>query len=269
MSATETDTLELVLFASDPALVSQALAAGIRSFIVDWEWRGKDLRQLGFDTEINRDTAEDLRRLAELGAPRRFCRLNRFGPWSGDEVEEAVSAGATDLLLPMVESPGEVASWLEMVGGRCASGILVETTAGVAAAARLATLPLAHVYVGLNDLAIDRRSASLFEAVVDGTVESLAARFTGRMFGFGGLTVVDRGAPIPCRLLLAEMARLGCGFTFLRRSFRRDIVGRDMPCEVASMRELWKRCRARSVDAQRAEHDRLVDAVRAAVEAAR
>ncbi len=64
-------------------------------------------------------------------------------------------------------------------------------------------------------------------------------------FGFGGLTVPERGAPVPCRLLMGEMIRLGCAFSFLRRSFHRDV--RDVPVEdaVPRMRAALARAAAR------------------------
>jgi len=36
---------------------------------------------------------------------------------------------------------------------------------------------------------------------------------------------------------MAELTRLKCSFTFLRRSFRRDIQGRDMAVEVPRILE--------------------------------
>ena len=239
-------TLELVLFAHSPAVVPRALAAGVESMIVDWEWRGKEARQEGAQTEINRDTPEDLARLARLGVPRRFCRLNRFGPWSGEEIETAVAGGATHLLLPMVESPVEVEEVLRRVAGRSAVGILVETSAGVRRARELARLPLALIYVGLNDLAISRGTASIFDALVDGTVDAVRQAFSEVPFGVAGATVVDRGEPIPSPLLLAELARLRCAFTFVRRSFWRDVVGRDWGLEIAGIQELWRRLARRT-----------------------
>lgn len=258
------ERLELILFASSPDLVGLALGAGIDSFIVDWEWRGKEDRQAGRDTEINRDTADDLRRLARLGAPRRFCRVNRFGPWTAEEVATAEDCGATRLLLPMVESPGEVEALLELAGGRLEVGILVETAAGAARAVELAAQPLAAVYVGLNDLAISRGSAGLFDALVDGTVEAVRQAFDGVPFGVAGVTVVDGGRPIPCRLLLAEMARLGCAFSFLRRSFRRDIPGRDWGEEVARIQERWRLLRRRGAEEVERDRKAFADAVAAA-----
>lgn len=253
--------LELVLFATRREEVVRALAAGIGSFIVDWEWRDKEQRQRGADAEINRDTPEDLERLRELGSPRRYCRLNRFGPWTREETETAVRAGATHLLLPMAERPGEVESVMTWAGSRCRVGILVETATGLEAAPELARLPLDRVYVGLNDLAINRGSASLFDAVADGTVAGLRRTFAGHRFGFAGVTVVDGGHPIPCRLLLAEMARLECHFSFLRRSFKRDVAERDMRTEVRRIRELWRDLLARPAREEEADRRALLDAL--------
>lgn len=262
---TAAPTLELILFETRREEAARALAAGIRSLIVDWEWRDKEARQRGADTEINRDGPEDLERLRELDVPRRFCRLNRFGPWTRHEVETAQKAGATHILLPMVERSGEAEAVLGWARPRerskCRVGILVETAAGVEAAPELARLPLDRVYVGLNDLAISRGAASLFDAVADGTVEELARVFSDHRFGFGGVTVVDGGAPVPCRLLLAEMARLGCSFSFLRRSFKRDVAGRDAALEVLRIQELWRRLGARSAGAVAADRAALEEAL--------
>ena len=253
--------LELVLFETRPGEAARALEAGIGSMIVDWEWREKESRQRGADTEINRDGPEDLERLRELGVPRRYCRLNRFGPWTRAEVGTARTAGATHLFLPMVERAGDVEallSWAHPPGDRRLEvGILVETEPGIEAAPELARLPLDRVYVGLNDLAISRGSASLFDAVADGTVEELRAAFSGHRFGFGGVTVVDGGCPVPCRLLLAEMARLDCAFSFLRRSFKRDITGRVPAEEVRRIGELWRRLGERSAEEVAADRSEL------------
>jgi len=102
--------------------------------------------------------------------------------------------------------------------------------------------------VGLNDLAISRGSRTIFDAVVDGTVERLRKTFSETAFGFGGLTCIDRGEPIPCRLLLGEMVRLGADFSFLRRSFKRDIVGRDWGAEIQRLRRGEERLAQRTAD---------------------
>ncbi len=261
--------IDLQLFAIDPVEAHRAVAAGITAFVVDWEWRGKQGRQSGFDTEINRDSVEDLARMAAVAGSRRICRLNRFGPWTPDEVEAAVGAGATQLLLPMVESPAEVEAFLGWVCGRVRAGILIETEAACRCAGDLAGLGVDAVYVGLNDLAISRGTPCIFTALVDGTVERLREPFGKTPFGFGGLTVVELGHPLPCLRLLEEMARLQATFTFLRRSFRRDIVGRNAAAEVARIQRTWRALLARERAEEADDHARLVEAVDRVAVAAR
>ena len=259
--------LELVLFAGRAERVERARAAGITSLIIDLEWRGKQARQEGAGTEINRQQTADLEVLVAAGIPRRYCRLNAPGSWCSDELEGAIAAGANHLLLPMVRSAREVEDFLRRVDGRCAAGILVETTEAVAAATELARLPVDSVYVGLNDLAIARRSASLFDALVDGTVERVRQAFGTVRFGVAGVTTVDAGAPIPCRLLLAEMARLETDFSFLRRSFLRDAADRRWLTELAAIQQLWNRLQRRGcadVEADREALARVVAATRCA-----
>ena len=253
--------IDLQLFATDPVEARRAVAAGITAFVVDREWRGKQDRQSGFDTEINRDSVEGLARLAAVAGSRRICRLNRYGPWTPEEVEAAVAGGATQLLLPMVERPAEVEAYLRLLDGRARAGILVETGAACRCASDLAAFGLDAVYVGLNDLAISRGTPCIFTALVDGTVERLREIFAATPFGFGGLTVLDLGCPVPCLRLLEEMARLRTSFSFLRRSFRRDIVGRDAAAEVAQIQRTWRALLSRESAEEVRDHGRLVEAV--------
>jgi hypothetical protein len=223
---------ELVLFCVDPEFIRKAVAAGVAAIIVDWEHLGKEERQKGADTEITRHTVDDLLRVRQCTRARVLCRLNPPHPNTPKEIEAAIQAGADEIMIPMVRSPNEVIWVLRLARERCGVGILVETVEAVRCADQLGRLPLSRVYVGLNDLAIERRASNIFTALVDGTLERVRACFPDTPFGFGGLTLPDKGYPIPCRLLMGEMVRLGCRFSFLRRSFYRDIKGRDLKVEV-------------------------------------
>lgn len=254
---------ELLLFSVDPQVVAAAVAAGVDGIVVDWERRGKAARQANADTQINHDTPDDLMRVRLATAAPIICRINGFGETTADEVDTAIGAGATEILLPMVRSPREVEAVLSQADGRCGVGMLVETTAAVRTAEAFSSLPLSRVYVGLNDLSIERGCRSIFEPLLDGTVERVREAFTVP-FGFGGLTVAGGGQPIPCALLAAEMARIDCQFTFLRRSFHRDIVGRSMPDEIPRMRQLVTNARMRPALLVADERQALQSSVEAA-----
>ena len=221
------------LFSTDPAFARAAVLAGAEGVIVDWERRGKRERQAGADTEVRTDTPADLARVRAATPGRLLCRVNGWGPWSSDEIDQAVGLGADEVLLPMVRQPAEVDAALAAVAGRCGLGILVETGEAVRRVDELVRRPLSRLYVGLNDLMIDRGGRTLFAALVDGTVDRVRAATPDRIpFGVAGLTLPERGFPIPCRLLAAELARLDAGFTFLRRSFTADVAGRDVAVEL-------------------------------------
>ncbi|WP_104525045.1 aldolase/citrate lyase family protein [Blastococcus atacamensis] len=223
--------MDLFLFTVDPRWGADVVAAGAAGVVVDWENRGKLRRQAGEGTQVNADTADDLSAVRAATSGRVLCRINGAGPWTADEVDEAVRRGADEILLPMVRTAEEVDRTLEAVAGRCGLGILIETQDAVDRAAELAARPLSRIYVGLNDLRIDRGSPELFRPLVDGTVDAVRSE-VGTAFGVGGLTLPGGGFPVPGDLLAAELVRLGTDFTFLRRSFTADMAGRDPFVEV-------------------------------------
>ncbi|MDP5184473.1 aldolase [Blastococcus sp. BMG 814] len=247
--------MDLFLFTVDPQWGHDVVAAGAAGIVVDWERRGKLRRQAGEGTQVNGDTPEDLTRVRSATSGRVLCRINGFGPWTAGEVTDAVARGADELLLPMVRSTEEVDRALDLVAGRCGLGILVETQDAVDRAAELARRPLSRIYVGLNDLRIDRRSTALFAPLVDGTVEAVRAQVTVP-FGVGGLTLPGGGFPVPGDLLAAELVRIGTQFTFLRRSFTADMAGRDpfveVPRLLAGLDELRRAGAERATERRRA-----------------
>ena len=239
------------------------VGSGAAGVVVDWERRGKRRRQAGVDTQVNGDTPADLATVRAATSGRVLCRVNGWGPWTPGEIELAASLGADEVLLPMVRGVEEVDAALEVVTGRCGLGILVETTEAVSAVDRLVSRPVSRVYLGLNDLMIDRGGGCLFAALVDGTADRVqsASTASGRPFGVAGLTRPDAGRPVPCRLLLGELARIGASFTFLRRSFHSDTAGRRLCVEVPRILEAVREARHRpreAVMADRAELELVV-----------
>jgi hypothetical protein len=251
---------ELLLFAVDPIRVAAADRAGADAIVVDWERNGKHDRQAGADTEINHHTQDDLRAVRAHFSGRLICRLNAVGPWTEGELAAAIEGGADEVLLPMVRSVEQVEWVLGLAAARCGVGILVETEEAIAASCELGRLPLARVYVGLNDLAIARGSPSIFSAVRNGTVEHVREQFTAP-FGFGGLTLPGCGSPVPSGLIAAELARLECDFSFLRRSFARDSAGRPLAAELTRIRRMVADAFARSAAAVERDRAELASAI--------
>ena len=185
------DVLEILLFTTDTGLASRALEAGIAGFVVDWERRGGDAARAVADVGSGPDTADDLRAMSSIAGAQHYCRLNRPGLHTADEVEVALACGATHLIVPMVECATEVERVLALVRGRAPTGIMVETDIACRAAADIATQPVDFVYVGLLDLAISRREGNVFRALADGTADRLCEAFAGVRFGIGGVTAIS------------------------------------------------------------------------------
>jgi hypothetical protein len=253
---------DLYLFSADPATVRAAVAGGVAGVIVDWERIGKRHRQAGADTQIGEDTVDDLRRIRACTPARVLCRVDNDADLLDEQVDTAIALGADEILLPMVRAADEAGHLLDHVAGRCGVGVLVETLGALDELDEIGRLPLSRAYVGLNDLAIERGDLNIFAPVTDGTVEWIRRHFEVP-FGFAGLTVVDGGIPIPCRLLIGEMARLGCTFSFLRRSYHADVRGRNAAYELERLHEAIEHARLRSEDEVADDSAALVDAVEA------
>ncbi len=123
---------------------------------------------------------------------------------------------------------------------------------------------LKRVYVGLNDLAIARKTESIFTALIDGTIERIRPLFHVP-FGLGGLTLPDRGYPIPCRLIMSELARLRCTFTVLRRSFHADTVQEEVGDAVKRILVSMDDALERSEGDLMKEHERFSNSVEASI----
>jgi 2-keto-3-deoxy-L-rhamnonate aldolase RhmA len=261
-------TLDLLLFSVDPRRARAAVRAGVAAVVVDWEHRGKLRRQDGEGTEVNAHTPDDLRRVRAAvppGCGTVVVRIDAAGPHTGAEVARALALGADELLLPMVRTPDDVDLALDAVAGRCGLGVLVETQDAVEHAAAIAERPLARVYLGLNDLRIDRGlptgAAELFAPLLDGTADAVREAAGPVPFGVAGLTRAGGGAPVPTRLLAGELARLDARFTFLRRSFCADVPVEAMAREVPRMLAGVAAARRRTGAEQRADRDALAAAV--------
>jgi hypothetical protein len=255
--------IELILFEHDVEKISPLMDSGIHSFLVDLEVMGKDLRQLGFDTDISPGKVEMLRGMAPMPGIKTWCRINSLGAWSAREIDSAIAHGVHVLILPMARDLRSVDLFLEIVAGRCETCIMLETREALALARALDQRAVDYAYFGLNDYRIDTGSNFLFEPIMDGTIETVRRSLQRVAFGFGGLTDMERGHPIPSIRFLEELERLDCGITFLRRSFKKDCADTPPAAIVDGIYDAWRQKSARTDDVRRADHEALVTALRA------
>ena len=254
--------LELILFTVDPAFAIDCEHAGVDGFMVDWESKGKSDRQRGHDMEIGTDTPADLARLAAAVTKPINVRINAAGPETASEVDLALANGASGIMLPMARIPNDVIRFLDIVAGRARTIVQIETQSLVNDLATVAALPWDSAYIGLHDLMLSRQASSMWQAILDGTVEEIFMLLAGRQVGFAGATVVGGGMPIPFTRVLQELARLGAALTFLRRSFRREIQDRHVADEIAALRAAWTACSSRGPGAVESDRNSFLEDLR-------
>jgi len=251
------DFMEIFLFTTNVDLARRAQAAGVYSLIVDWETLGKDRRQRGFDLETNKQTADDVTRLVQAVQLPVTVRINGLNPRTAEEVDRALSCGAKILMLPMAKSVEEVGTFLRIVGHRARTIIQVETPQLADDVGNLKTLDWDYAYIGLNDLMVARGGHSIWEALLDGLAQKICHSLQGRRYGFGGCTVLGGGRPIINILILHELIRLGGSIALLRRTFKNEILDRDLAVEIKALQSFLIASRQRGPKARAYDHEYL------------
>jgi HpcH/HpaI aldolase/citrate lyase family len=225
-----------------PSLELQRSAGtSVDAVMVDLEQRGKAQRQLGFDTQINRQSLANVRAAAACTAIPIVARINALSAHTAANIDRAIDAGASCIMLPMAKTVNDVVRFLRLLDGRAEAIVQVETPSLFGAAKALRELPWQRLYIGLNDLMVARGDGFLWQPLHSGSLEQFCADLAPRSVGFGGVTVVGAGTPIPTLELMAEMLRLNCDLTVLRRSFVRDSAIADAPVEIAKIRAAFTR----------------------------
>jgi len=244
---------EFMLITSAPSIAAHAVASGVDLVFVDMEIKGKQARQAGRSTVISGHSLEDV--AAVRAVVPRGALLVRINPWDHDsraEVEAVLECGADRIMLPMFRGPGELEQLVRAVDGRARVVGLLETAEAAAQSDAIAAVAgLDRIHIGLNDLHLALRRKFMFELLVDGTVERIAAalREAGMPFGIGGLARVGEGL-VPAEFLIAEHVAQGSSGAILSRTFHRgdsanSVLGSGdaLAAEVGKLRDAVERAR--------------------------
>ena len=250
--------MEFFLFTTDLDLAIKAEKASIDSVVVDWESRGKKLRQQGYNCEINADTAQDVYNLSSALRIPVTVRLNSLCKQTPREVDLALEKGSKILMLPMATNLNEIKEFMKLVDGRAKTIIQIETPSLVEEITGLNLLDWDYAYIGLNDLMVASGRHNIWEAIADGTAERICEKLRGRTYGFGGSTIIGGGEPILNVLILHELIRLGGQMSIMRRTFKDEILDRDMTLEIDALRAFIACSGKRGKKAIEFDHDQLL-----------
>lgn len=206
----------------DPKVAAVIQHCGVDWIFLDLEIQGKEARQAGLNAVISRHSLADVRACrAVIEQSLLLVRVNAWNHQSPEEIESVIDAGADIVMLPWFKSADEVAGFVDAVGGRATTCILVETREAMENIdSILAVAGVDHAHIGLNDLHLDLGKTWMFEPLVTGEVEYLAERLkaASMTFGVGGCGRVGHLSP-PAEDIIAEHYRLGSTSVILSRSF--------------------------------------------------
>ena len=137
--------IKFMLITNDPELAHYAESCGVKRIFVDLEQMGKQERQGHLDTLISRHSMADVAKIKSvLSCAELLVRLNPLHEGTKQEIDEAISAGAQLLMLPMFRSAFEVQSFSELVNGRAGIVPLLETYDAALAIDDIVSIPRHH-----------------------------------------------------------------------------------------------------------------------------
>ena len=250
--------LKLMYITNRTEIAQIAESSGVDRIFVDMEYIGKATRQGGLDSVKNHHTIADIKAIkAAVESAEVLVRVNPIHDAtdeytsSQEEIDATVKAGADIIMLPFIQSVGEVKSFVEMVDGRAKTMLLIETPASAEALDEILEIPgIDEIYIGLNDLSLGYNKKFMFELLADGTVEKLCltCKLKGIPYGFGGIASLGNGM-LPSEYIIREHYRLGSSSAILSRSFCNlekvkhiGIVSSTFIDGVKEIRELEKEC---------------------------
>lgn len=230
-------SLKLMYITNKPAVAKIAEEVGIDWIFIDMEFIGKDSRQRGLDTVQNHHTVEDVKIIRKAVTKSRvLVRVNPIHealsdyPSSKEEIDAVIEAGADIVMLPFYKTVKEVRQFIQYVGGRAKTCLLLETAEAAILLDETLKVPgIDMIHLGLNDLHLELGMKFMFQLLSDGVVEQLGNKIkaAGIPFGFGGIARLDSGM-LPGADVLKEHVRLDSSMVIVSRSFCNTDVITDL-----------------------------------------
>ena len=220
-----------------PAVAKIAEEVGIDWIFIDMEFIGKDSRQGGLDTVQNHHTVDDVKIIRKAVTKSKvLVRVNPIHealsdyPSSKEEIDAVIEAGADIVMLPFYKTVKEVRQFIQYVGGRAKTCLLLETAEAAILLDETLKVPgIDMIHLGLNDLHLELGMKFMFQLLSDGVVEQLGNKIkaAGIPFGFGGIARLDSGM-LPGADVLKEHVRLDSSMVIVSRSFCNTDVITDL-----------------------------------------
>lgn len=229
--------ITLMYITNNPKVALIAQDAGVDRIWIDLETLGKEERQAGMNTVKSKHSISDIRTIKPLlKTSELMVRVNPLNKNSEAEINEVVKAGAQYIMLPMYRTEDEVRRFINLVGGRAKTILLLETIDAQNNLDKYIDIPgINEVHIGLNDLHLEYRLDFMFELLANGIVNKIASKLNKHniRFGFGGFARVGYGM-LPAEMILTDHYNLGSKMAILSRGFCDANIVPD-PDEIADI----------------------------------
>ncbi len=237
--------LKVFYITNNPSVALIAEKAGVDRIWVDLETIGKEERQKGINSVKSHHNINDIKVISSrLVKSEMLVRINPWNENSKIEIENVINAGAQIIMLPMWKTSLEVKNFIEAVGGRTKTMLLLETREAEECLDDVLTIEgIDEIHIGLNDLHLSYGLTFMFELLTNGTVERIINKIKvkGIPYGFGGISHLGDGM-IPAEMIIMEHYRLGSTRAILSRGFcdqtkSLEIVEKEFTSNMRKLRE--------------------------------
>ncbi|MDQ2178543.1 aldolase/citrate lyase family protein [Marinifilum sp. D714] len=232
--------MKLMILTAEPGFAKEAQDAGIDRIFFDLEYINKAERQKGRDTVLSDNNIDDIPKVRKvLTDSQLLVRINPIHQYTKDEIEKVIQYGADVIMLPMVFDEADAKTFVEFVGGRAKTCVMIETAQAMSRIDDILEVEgIDELFFGLNDLHIGLGLSFLFEVLSGGLVEYMAEKCkkNNMQFGFGGIARIGDGM-LPAEKILGEHVRLGSESVILSRAFKNAASNLPLKEEIQKIRK--------------------------------
>lgn len=214
--------LRFIFITNDILQAQLAEHCGVEYIMVDLEINGKKERQGHLNTFISSHQLMDVKKIkSSLKNAQLLVRVNPIYQSSEHEINNVITSGADEIMLPMFTTAREVKQFINFVDGRAKTVLLLETAQALVRIDEILGIEgIDKVHIGLNDLHLSLHLNFMFEILASDISSFLAKKIVkhGIELGIGGIATLGNGR-LPAEYILSEYARLGVQRTILSRTF--------------------------------------------------
>ena len=216
--------------------------AGITNIGPDLEVFNKHLRQDAKKTWISDHQESDIPKVYQrIASHKRFVRCNPINSGSKSEINSLIEQGAETIMLPYFFNIQQATTFIEIIDGRAAPFLLVETDCAAQILDKLIELEgVKEIHLGLNDLHLTLGMKNHFELLCSPLMEELCTllKNSSMPFGFGGVgRALDNSLLISSDLVYAQYPRLGASGALISRVFTAKLSPEKLPEAVNAARD--------------------------------